>query len=61
MKLFACDRCRKQIEEPNEERREWSCVSVAKITAPLAPFQVLDLCEDCTTGLRHFLATSGDK
>lgn len=56
-RLYACDRCRTQVEDTEEGRREWTHVSLAKVIAPLSPFQNADLCQDCTRGLREFLAT----
>lgn len=53
--LFACDRCRAQVSAEGEDRREWTAVSLAKVTSPVTPFQKMDLCHDCTSGLRQFL------
>lgn len=59
-RLYACDRCRTQVEDTEEGRREWTHVSLAKVSTPLSPFQNADLCQACTSGLRAFLATVPD-
>lgn len=37
------------------DRAEWTAVTLAKQASPSSPFQKMDLCQDCTTGLRQFL------
>lgn len=54
--LFACDRCRTQVSAEGDERREWSAITVAKVTSPGVPFQKADLCKPCSEGLCRFLA-----
>lgn len=53
MKMYACDRCRKQVEDTEEGRKEWTHITLSKLSS--LPFQNADLCQNCTTGLRHFL------
>lgn len=53
-RLYACDRCRASIEATEPERREWTCITLAKIEAT-GTLQVNDLCHSCTGDLRRFL------
>ena len=57
--LYQCDRCGSQTEAEGESRREWTAISLAKVTNASVPFQKMDLCEACTTFLRRFMSHTG--
>lgn len=56
MKLYRCDRCKADVPEEDEDRREWTAIHLCKIGTS-AIFQNADLCKNCSEGLRHWLAT----
>lgn len=58
--LFSCDRCKTQLPAADEGRKEWSDLKLAKLSQPTVPFQTMDLCPHCTSGLRNFLAAGSN-
>lgn len=53
--ILQCDRCQKQTDADPANTREWTGVQLHKIGS-VAAFQKEELCEECSNGLRNFLA-----
>lgn len=56
MKLYRCDRCKADVPEADDECREWTAIHLCKVGTTTV-FKNADLCDQCSIGLRHWLAT----
>ena len=51
---LVCDACRVETPETDEEKKEWTKISLGKLNSSVY-FQVEEICPACTEVVRHFL------